>query len=170
MTKKTKREFILDPSSNGDTVLDNCIGSLKSKTRDYVGNKNNPPLIVTIEPYTKPRTLPQNAYMWAALMTALEKSGVPRPGSTETMSKEGWHYYLRIEFGYIIGTTARYLPGGYKVECPDPQPTAAGEDGQMDVSTHAEYCAKVEAFMAEHGIQPIPYKADDYSGQIQDAA
>ena len=101
---------------------------------------------VTIDEYEKLRTLEQNSRYWPLLQ--LVADNIPDEQG-ELHSKEYWHYRLRSEWGYIIGTCQMKV-NGIKIDAPMPKSTT-----QMSTHEMSEYQEKIVELLIEHGV-PLP--------------
>lgn len=98
-------------------------------------------LTVTVIPYEKKRTLPQNDRMWV-LLTEISANCVDERGNR--LAKESWHFKLRIEFGYIDGTIEINV-GGVPTEIPRPKSST-----RFTVQEMSDYQTQLEVYQIEH--------------------
>jgi hypothetical protein len=101
------------------------------------------PLDVQCEPWRQPRTLPQNAYLWAAVYAPL----VERCG----FSPEEWHEFFCGEF---FGWLHNVKPSGESVSVPK-RTTTKNEHGKRDVlkgKAFADFVTFVESECAKRGV------------------
>lgn len=101
------------------------------------------PLDVSCEPWREPRTLPQNAYLWAAVYAPL----VERCGFTA----EEWHEYFCTAF---FGAVHSVKPSGESVTVPL-RTTTRNEHGKRDVlkgKAFADFVTFVESECAKRGV------------------
>lgn len=101
------------------------------------------PLEASVEPWTKPRTLPQNAFLWAAVYAPL----VERCGFTP----EEWHeYFCTAHFGGVPHTK----PDG-SIDVRPLRTTTKNEHGKRDVlkgKAFADFVTFVESECAKRGV------------------
>lgn len=101
------------------------------------------PLDVQCEQWREPRTLPQNAYLWAAVYAPL----VERCGFTP----EDWHEYF---CGLHFGVNHHVKPSGESVTVPK-RTTTKNEAGKKDVlkgQEFADFVTFVESECAKRGV------------------
>lgn len=101
------------------------------------------PLDVQCEPWKQPRTLPQNAYLWAAVYAPLtERAG---------FSPEEWHeHFCGEHFGWLHSVK----PSGESVSVPK-RTTTRNEHGKRDVlkgKAFADFVTFVESECAKRGV------------------
>lgn len=105
--------------------------------------KQKLPLDVRCDPWAEPRTLPQNAYLWAAVYKPL----VERCGFTA----EDWHEHF---CGLHFGVNHHVKPSGESVMVPK-RTTTRNEAGKKDVlkgKAFADFVAFVESECASRGV------------------
>lgn len=101
------------------------------------------PLDVRCEPWREPRTLPQNAYLWAAVYAPLVE--------TCGFTPELWHEHFCGEY---FGVVHEVRPSGESVSTPK-RTTTRNEAGKRDVlkgKAFADFVTFVEAECAERGV------------------
>lgn len=101
------------------------------------------PLDVRCDPWREPRSLPQNAYLWAAVYAPL----VERCG----FDAESWHeYFCTAHFGAVHTVK----PSGESVTTPK-RTTTRDEHGKRDVlkgKAFADFVTFVESECAKRGV------------------
>jgi hypothetical protein len=101
------------------------------------------PVEVSVEPWSKPRTLPQNAFLWSAVYAPL----VERAGFTP----EDWHeFFCTAHFGGVP-----YVKPDGSIEIRPKRTTTRNEQGKRDVlkgKAFADFVTFVDSECASRGV------------------
>ena len=103
---------------------------------------------VTISEYEKVRTTAQNSRYWSLLQIVAEH--VPDEYG-ELHSKEWWHYKIRCDLGYVVGT-CRVRVSGISEPVDAPMPKSTTKMSTVEMSDCQE---QIVQLLVEHGI-PLP--------------
>ena len=103
---------------------------------------------VTIREHEKGRTIDQNSRYWSLLQ--LIADNVQDNGLHSNL---WWHYRLRCEWGYVIGTCQMRV-GGVMIDVPMPISTTKMSTAQM-----SDYQERLVQMLVEHGV-PLPQWVD----------
>lgn len=79
-------------------------------------------------------------------------------------STEGWHFKLKLEFGYVADCITRDVGGGLFVDIPIPKSLSNSTKGEerMSLEEAKQYRWRIEEYMSDHNI-PINDPRGEYS-------